>query len=170
MSRYAAPRRLAEAHSFELSSIDGKAGPADALGRAVNLLAPPGARARAGSSQGRAMPVTRRGSAVAGLQAARGKQSDAEWPAVVVESAVVGASLDVRESGRGIGSSAGATVGAILRTCDHEGAIRMLQLRTGYFTGSPHRWRMTIETPHLLVNADAEKLAGLYSLIRASQF
>ena len=31
MSRYAAPRRLAEAHSFELSSIDGKAGPADAL-------------------------------------------------------------------------------------------------------------------------------------------
>ena len=66
------------------------------------------------------MPVARRGSAVAGLQAARGKQPDAEWPAVVVESAVVGGSLDVRESGRGIGSSAGATVGAILRTCDHE--------------------------------------------------
>jgi hypothetical protein len=33
-------------------------------------------------------------------------------------------------------------------------------LQTGYFTGNPHRWQMTIETPHLLVNGDAEKLAG----------
>ena len=59
------------------------------------------------------MPPSQHGSAVADLLASRGKQSDAEWAAVVAESAVVEASHEVCGFVGILGSSAGATFDAI---------------------------------------------------------
>ena len=57
-------------------------------GRAVNLHAPLGARARADPSRDHATPPSQRGSAVAGLRVDQEKPCDAAWPAGVDENEI----------------------------------------------------------------------------------